>query len=144
MIDGKFSHTIERSAFNLKMANSECGKDKCCLVVICRKAIKLLMDYCVKMIDCLGFLVTEVFFFTSDVINYFHWIGITMLMEKKKQCKIAIFLTSAVIENLRNRCDNCRPEAKTRSTTHRMRKIPLTARVWNKILCTEAILQIHK
>ncbi len=53
---------------------------------------------------------------------------------------LAIFLTSAVMEILRERCENCRPEA----TTHRMRKIPLTARVWNKIFCTEAILQIHK
>ncbi len=35
-------------------------------------------------------------------------------------------------------------DVKPRSTTHRMREIPLTARVWNKILCTEAILQIHK
>ncbi len=48
------------------------------------------------------------------------------------------------MEILSNRCENCRPEAKPRSTTHRMRKIPLTAQVWNKILCTEAILQIHK
>lgn len=48
-------HTIEERAFNLNWANSECGKDKCCLVVICRKAIKLLMDYCVKMIDCRDF-----------------------------------------------------------------------------------------
>ncbi len=48
------------------------------------------------------------------------------------------------MEILRNRCENCRPEAKPRSTTHRMRKIPLTARVRNKILCNEAILQIHK
>ncbi len=58
--------------------------------------------------------------------------------------KIAIFLTSAVMEILRKRCENCRLEAKPRSTTHRMRKIPLTARVRNKILCNEAILQIHK
>ncbi len=46
--------------------------------------------------------------------------------------EIAIFLTNAGMEILRNRCEN------------RMRKIPLNARVWNKILCTEAILQIHK
>ncbi len=44
---------------------------------------------------------------------------------------IAIFLTSAVMEILRKRCENCRPEAKPRSTTHRMRKIPLNAHVRN-------------
>ena len=57
---------------------------------------------------------------------------------------IAIFLTRALMEILRKRCENCQPDAKPRLTTHRMRKIPVKVQVRNKILCTEAILKCHQ
>ncbi len=40
------------------------------------------------------------------------------------------------MEILRKRRENCRSEAKPRSTTRRMRKIPLKTQVSNKALCT--------